>query len=834
MSDVLQMRTSGNPPYEFLFGASMPSAEETGGFTAHAIGWRLRFVGADKDSVCATIEPVQDPGQVVWGYCRPKVPEAPINDSVRRWKAVTIDVYKDEEGGLVRKEALVYVVTGGIEQRPPSDMLCEMIGAAKSLKLNGSRYAERLEALRAAEEHFDEKRGEDAPNEGDTETKHATKKAPIPSIRVDVAVVGAGVAGLYSAYHLLYRCNVALFEASERFGGRICSTRYLHPQGFRDGRPYDHERDKARLEFCAEFGPMRIELDQQSLLRILLSDLSITSHNGDFHDFPQYRSPTSHLDPDYHLEGAEAEQHSPLNLLRLAFLRILGRLRADAEPRNHQRSELETKTGVERLNEILGEFTRAMASHQSDWQAILKRWVAHLSESDYQNIRDYAVLLDGTGKGTPLWRMGFWNLLSEVLPHRAVTKMRDLGTFYHLIGENPNAVEWLVFWLRGLKTSERMIGINGGMQRIADSLADRIPEGRRKCCHTLIGIRQRKDEDEVELTFSAPQEPGGLSICYAKHVILALPQGPLEQLMINNWKSFGEKQRAAVDSVQGFEMTKLFVIINRRWWRRDHAEYANRFATQVPTRELHYFASGIRSSKKGMIMFYADSPAAKFLANYIKNPGAQDSPEWATPPENERLATTALEYVKEIARDFIKQNPDSSQNPKWEFSESDVDSIHVEACGIRDWERKPYRGANHKWLPNRRSAEMLRRLASFPLVRDAESNRDAASNNVHICGEAYSDYHGFIEGALRSAAHALHTVSLDKHWPNLKDDFKRTPTWWLCTSCEDISDAKRGYDAKHEADAERIIREQHRFHAGDQPFGLDPATSARRDQTVRS
>jgi monoamine oxidase len=29
---------------------------------------------------------------------------------------------------------------------------------------------------------------------------------------------------------------------------------------------------------------------------------------------------------------------------------------------------------------------------------------------------------------------------------------------------------------------------------------------------------------------------------------------------------------------------------------------------------------------------------------------------------------------------------------------------------------------------------------------------------VHVCGEAYSDYQGFIEGALRSAARAIASI----------------------------------------------------------------------------
>jgi hypothetical protein len=34
----------------------------------------------------------------------------------------------------------------------------------------------------------------------------------------------------------------------------------------------------------------------------------------------------------------------------------------------------------------------------------------------------------------------------------------------------------------------------------------------------------------------------------------------------------------------------------------------------------------------------------------------------------------------------------------------------------------------------------------------------SATKNVHICGEAYSDFQGFIEGALRSARHVVETI----------------------------------------------------------------------------
>lgn len=70
---------------------------------------------------------------------------------------------------------------------------------------------------------------------------------------------------------------------------------------------------------------------------------------------------------------------------------------------------------------------------------------------------------------------------------------------------------------------------------------------------------------------------------------------------------------------------------------------------------------------------------------------------------------------------------------------------------IRDWSRPPYGAGCHAWKPGVESWEVRKRLASFGF--DAGGSR-----NLHVCGEAYSDYQGFIEGALRSAADACNAI----------------------------------------------------------------------------
>jgi hypothetical protein len=70
----------------------------------------------------------------------------------------------------------------------------------------------------------------------------------------------------------------------------------------------------------------------------------------------------------------------------------------------------------------------------------------------------------------------------------------------------------------------------------------------------------------------------------------------------------------------------------------------------------------------------------------------------------------------------------------------------VSAIGV-----EPYGGANHAWRPERKYWVVMRRLAD---IRAA--GKDMPS--IHVCGEAYSDYHGFMEGSLRSAVYALHRI----------------------------------------------------------------------------
>src|SRR6201996_6318814 len=129
------------------------------------------------------------------------------------------------------------------------------------------------------------------PTHQDTEKVDSTSSAPI-------AIVGGGITGLFCAYVLASTGHrVELFESSNEFGGRIRSfllnRKVLDdcaqhegvgkPRPIKDQAGIEDLRVKAgvepceyeNLEFCAEFGPMRVELEVQVLLRFLLEHLGI-------------------------------------------------------------------------------------------------------------------------------------------------------------------------------------------------------------------------------------------------------------------------------------------------------------------------------------------------------------------------------------------------------------------------------------------------------------------------------------------------------------------------------------------------------------------------------
>ncbi len=156
-------------------------------------------------------------------------------------------------------------------------------------------------------------------------------------------------------------------------------------------------------------------------------------------------------------------------------------------------------------------------------------WIDSLTEADYYRLRKHAQLL-----GQPLWATGFWNAMSAqgVLSHRALVKLRDTGTFYHMIPENLNAIEWIIWWLRALKTvGQKLASIEGGSSRLTEGLMAKIqslPNITLAGGHTLLGFRPT-GLGQASMELDVRTKNGTIKL-QAGRLVLALPRMPLVKL----------------------------------------------------------------------------------------------------------------------------------------------------------------------------------------------------------------------------------------------------------------------------------------------------------------
>ncbi|MEM6807561.1 MAG: FAD-dependent oxidoreductase, partial [Bacteroidota bacterium] len=351
-------------------------------------------------------------------------------------------------------------------------------------------------------------------------------------LHYDTVVVGAGVSGMYTALRLAEaKQTVGLFEMSDRFGGRVETV-------LMGGK---NAQNKQR--FKAEFGPMRFEEKGQVRLKELVEELELS-----YSPFPAYQSSIAKW-PKYDLTKEEADLDNPLHILLMGILKLLGKHRPGMK--------------YEDMQDVVGSF----------------------DEEAYKSLRKEA-----SYQGEPLYKQGFWNALSDVLSHQAILKIRDTGNFYHLIPDNPNAIEWIIFWLRGLQPNDQLVGIKGGSKMLSEGLWRKLNEiegpGRVKkhLNHKLIGLKA--EGEQVFLEFELAND--SIQKVVAKNVILALPKSPLMKLA----QFFPEKIRKQIDSVIAFPLLKCFFVTKNPWWDEDTKPQTG--AGTMPTRELHFYQEHVR------------------------------------------------------------------------------------------------------------------------------------------------------------------------------------------------------------------------------------------------
>ena len=518
---------------------------------------------------------------------------------------------------------------------------------------------------------------------------------------LDVAIVGAGISGIYCGWRLVtadpsrlqilgrpagsrHGLSVKVFEGSRRIGGRLLSAR---PSG---------------MSVVCELGGMRFVSAQRRVVG-LINELKLPQH-------PLYT-----FDPKNHafIRG----RHLRISDLNNPSLLPYNLTPAERECVQRHGPDLLVKWGISRL--LPG--------------------VANLHGQELYNYLQAAQV-----DGTPLYQHGFWNLLARTLSSEACMLARATIGFDG-ISWNTNAVDLILQYFFHTPDVTYHVLDNGydalpwTLQQNFESAGGKIVEG--VWLSGFKPVHLRDGSAGLQLRFRGPCPP-----VTARALILAIPKRSLE-LILPDCPAFSSDSsgrfQELLNSVAPLPLSKIVVCYSRRWWR-DSGVCRGQSVTDLPVRQCWYWTDSQQADcgsddRNAIIMAYNDAGNVDFWGGF-RPPR----------PANPELRLGCKPWRGEEKFDSrLRENWTSNSAPPEMVVElhRQLQDIHnlrsapepTEAAYV-DWSYDPFGAGSHLWN---------RGIKSWSVVE--QMTQPVPDLPCYICGEAYSTAQGWVEGALETA-----------------------------------------------------------------------------------
>jgi monoamine oxidase len=519
--------------------------------------------------------------------------------------------------------------------------------------------------------------------------------------QVDVAIVGAGVSGVYCGWRLLQadsKRKVVVFEGGNHVGGRLLSV-----------QPPDIPN------MVAELGGMRILPAVQPLITALLKELNKQlSKPIETYPFPVDQSQNLAYLRGVYLRLSDFTNNPDKVPYRLSFV---------------ERGNLAGSIIVNAIEQIVPGITNPKLNEEE------RRVMARNCEFG----------------GVPLYKQGFWNVLMRIISNEAYQLGVDAGG-YNTTLTNWNAADAIPWYLSDFGVNPEYLGFKRGFQEVPLSVAKLFTDagGTIRLDTPVQGVNWENGK--------ATLRAGGDTIT-ANAVILAMPRRSLDLLAPNSPPLQEAEVQYLIKAVTPRPLFKLFTTYASPWWL--NAGYttidadgkskfvpveAGRSVTDLPVRQTYYWPKDdgkpATNGPSMLMASYDDGTNIGFWDGLRPKRGEA----WAKGRE-----------VAEVAEPFespdCRKSPDlpwcTYQAPKRMVTEvaRQLGVIHgltyaprVRNAAFRDWGDDPFGGGWNSWNIGVKSWEVKKKIVKPFDDRD-----------FFICGEAYSDAQGWVEGALQTA-----------------------------------------------------------------------------------
>lgn len=504
--------------------------------------------------------------------------------------------------------------------------------------------------------------------------------------KIDIAIVGGGVSGVYCAWRLQQthpEKKIVVFEASDHIGGRLLSVRPPHIKNM-----------------VAELGGMRILPKVQPLIKRLLEVLNQelpADHQIETYDFPVDKPQNIAYLRGTHLRLADFTANPDKVPYQLTY---------------QEQGQASSTILVQAIEQIVPGITDES-----------------LTDDQRRNLARNAIFA-----GRPLYQQGFWNVLSRVISGEAYQLGVDMGG-YSTVLSNWNAADAIPWFLSDFGISPDYKGFKNGFQQVPNSLGALFRSGDDQKIQLNMPLKAFEWKNgHFELQFQ------GKTI-HAGSLILAMPRRSLDLLTTSCPLLQEPKVRNLVTSVTPRPLFKIFTTYTNPWWLSAGVQ-SGRTVTDLPIRQTYYWPKDDgkpATSGPAMLMASYDDGANIGFWDGLRPRRhlAWKSGQEVIPPAHPHgCPDDSLEWHKYCA----------DENMVTEVARQ-LAAIHglsytpeVRSAAFRDWGDDPFGGGWNSWNIGVESSkvkeEIIQPISDHPL---------------YICGEAYSDAQGWVEGALQTA-----------------------------------------------------------------------------------
>lgn len=570
---------------------------------------------------------------------------------------------------------------------------------------------------------------------------HAGNSQPAPLI--DIAIIGGGVSGAYTAYRLMKsdpaanpvlkrllqlsgkeRLDIGLFELSNRIGGRLWS---YHLPGM--------------TSLPAELGGQGFAKYMQNVFGLATQELGLelaasSSYNKRYF---QYLRGHRFNYKDNLLSGPRKRKFYPSVIPYF--------LRNDEKEKDlDELVEEASLAGIpEQIKTVIADIAEALK--QGDLGEAFKKRKQELIPL----LRNARVNDSGPAfSQRPLYELGFWNVLEARLSSEAYQLISDSSydysdfrnfNFYDSIVNNLDAD--FCFALN----PEPFVQLKNGYQELPKMLVKHFRnEG--GSVHLQTSLRRlRLEYHNGEPLIALDIGPTGIpldSTVYARYVVLALPQRALKLLDPASVIFQNPRFKTEMNTVTPALAGKIFLAYDQPWWESlaygpgkvPNEQITCGFSITDLTIRVCYYLGKQEDGKSLLLASLNDDVISPFWDGFLhaSRLGVHDAPYGGNFNGGQNLFAPE-DMVSAVQRQLAQMHglkPGKIPEPY--------------AAIYHYWGDDPFGGGWHDWNPHVRSWEVI------PSIR-----QPIPGINIFLCGEAYSASQGWVEGALNTAEMVLET-----------------------------------------------------------------------------